>query len=135
MAQNEYYEFKELSLGKLEFTPASLENGLIYEVSLVPEINEENESNVRITVKFKLLDAEENNCIFYIEDTAYFTISDGFGEFNIENEKVKEMIDIIMNDIDSLVYDISTKSFDKPIELGISAKNFVEQAKNSNKEQ
>ncbi|MDN6385555.1 MAG: hypothetical protein L0J65_02215, partial [Alkalibacterium sp.] len=101
------------------------------EASLIPEINEDNENSARLTINFKLSSVENGNCIFYIEDTAYFTINDEFGDFDIKNETVQEMVDVVTKDIVKLVYDISIKAFDQPISLNINAQSFVEQMENN----
>ncbi|MDN6112739.1 MAG: hypothetical protein L0I72_06655 [Tetragenococcus halophilus] len=131
MGQKRDYEFERFSLGKLEFVPYPFEEGLTYEASLIPEINEDNENSARLTINFKLSSVENGNCIFYIEDTAYFTINDEFGDFDIKNETVQEMVDVVTEDIVKLVYDISIKAFDQPISLNINAQSFVEQMENN----
>ncbi|BAK94241.1 hypothetical protein TEH_09140 [Tetragenococcus halophilus NBRC 12172] len=82
-------------------------------------------------MNFKLSNRENGSCMFYIEDTAYFTISDEFGDFDVRNKKVQEMIDIVTKDIVKLVYDISSKAFDQPISLNINAQSFIEQMENN----
>ncbi|GAA5422569.1 hypothetical protein KV134_08530 [Tetragenococcus halophilus] len=131
MGQKRDYEFERFSLGKLEFAPHPFEKGLTYEASLIPEINEDNENSARLTMNFKLSNRENGSCMFYIEDTAYFTISDEFGDFDVRNKKVQEMIDIVTKDIVKLVYDISSKAFDQPISLNINAQSFIEQMENN----
>lgn len=129
MEQEKNFTFEGLILGKLVFSPEVIESNLQYDASVIPEIDANNKNNTRITVKFELKDKSKEYSIFSIEDTGYFTITENFGSFNIDNKEEQEMVRIVIEDIKSLIYHLSQKSYDEPLDININVEDFAGQEK------
>ncbi len=109
------FQFERFNLGRLEFNPRNIEGEIEYNVSFSPQRREDDETNLRIVVELSLSDSNNKEQFFFSEHTGYFLVSENFKEFNINNESVRQMIMMILEDLKNLLYIISTKTFDRPL--------------------